>query len=125
MRVDALGPTDLPCPMAGDRSLLQDGVLACSSVTCSFPTGHRGALPGAGSGEEKRGDRTQPGTVATRSSSLAVRACSAASPGPGAAGYLQPPEVEKKHFCAGELPSEPLWAGKQSPDKKRSGRLLI
>lgn len=31
----------------------------------SLPAGNRGALPGAGSREEKRGHRTQPGTKAS------------------------------------------------------------
>lgn len=61
----------------------------------SLPAGNRGALPGAGSGEEKCGHRTQPGTKA----SPWVIVCLVLKPNPAT------PNIPWKQWALGNLVS--------------------
>lgn len=92
-----------------------------SSMMCFSSTGHTGALPGTGSGEEQRCHRTQPGTMAPGSASLLLSMCTGrASPMPGTSSCPKLPKVERNSlFCCAQ------WAGKPSFTKHQSRRPLI
>lgn len=88
------------------------------SMICPFSIGYRGAVPGAGSGEEEHCHRTYPGTITVLCFPIAL-VCVGTAP-------CQAPQ-QPKAPQSGEKGSPPLlmWAGKLRLAKCQSKRLLI